>query len=220
MSEIRISPSVTESDKELLQEILSGREYRTRSGMKEEGENWLVRAWDYLWSKLGGLMPEHAIPKSAADVISYLVILAGIGLVIYLLIWLGRRYAHDWKAPGQIGLSEEELQQSYGDYLRMAEAAGQRGDFKDAVRFTFLAVLFYGDSRGWLQVEKWKANGEYAMELRSNKPAVKPVFDEAVLLFEQVYYGKREANAQAFTQLYHRVAGMVSGEEGSYGKSS
>lgn len=203
-----------DQDKARLHDILSGREYRSGSGLREEGESWLSKGIGSFFRKISSLLPDHAVPRSASDIFSYLIIIAIAGLIVYVLIRLGRRYGREWKGPSRTALSEAELAHSFEDYLQKAELAKSRLELKEAVRYTFLALLFYADSRDWVQVEKWKANGEYALELKARKPGLMPLFNDAVHMFEEVYYGSREAEPQVCQLLYQRVSQTAAGLEG------
>lgn len=217
MNEVQTMPN-TESDKEVLRDILSGREYMSYHSADGSGRSWLRRVWDYLVEKLSDLMPDTALPRSAADLASYMVILAGVLLLVFLLVWIGRRIAFDRRLPRRIGLSEKELASTYADYLRLAgeAASGGGAGLQEGIRAVFLAFLLYADDRSWLKAELWKANGEYSMELAVQKPDVQPLFTEASRLFEEVWYGKRGARPEELQGLLQRVSQMIDREEGRY----
>ncbi|MDF2922073.1 MAG: hypothetical protein K0R57_987 [Paenibacillaceae bacterium] len=216
-----VAPGIVESDKEQLKEILSRHEYRTGADIREEGANWLGRGLNSLLRRLGGLLPDGTLPRSASEVISYLVILAGIGLLVFLLIWLGRRYSREWTLQdNRLRLTESELQQTYGDCLLLAEEAAAKGDYREGVRYVFLALLLYAADKGWVRMEQWKSNGEYALELAARQPGLKPLFAEARGLYDQVYYGMKDAAEADFTDILHKVAGVIAAEEGSHANHS
>lgn len=210
-----LAPEQIQSDKERLEAILSGSEYNLHP--REEHGSLLGKLLNRLIEKIGNLMPEHAMPQSFADILSYLLIIVVIGLFIYLVVWLARRFSRNWRTAEPIPLSEAQLKLGYRDYLRQAESAGGKGDYSEGVRLIFLALLFLADSRGWLKVEKWKANGEYAMELSRSKPELRSLFREASLMFDQVYYGSRPAEQAVYAQLHLRISGLAAEEGGRHG---
>jgi len=201
-----------EKDKEELRNILSGTEYEAYRTVGKEARSWLARAWEYVLRKLGELLPDHAVPRSAADFVSYLVILAGVALLVYLLVWLGRRLQTESRLSRKLGLTREELQLTYRDYWRRAEAAGTTRDYREGVRNAFLCLLFYSDAQGWLKVEQWKSNGEYAMELRAKKPEVLTRFTLAAQSFDQVEYGKKIPDAELLNLVMESVGRLLYGE--------
>lgn len=204
MSEL-LTPEQIQSDKQLLREILNNGEYNTPA----KKASWLEKLWDGLLDFLGRILPDHAVPHSLADALSYLFILVITGLLVYLLVWLARRYSRDWQLSRAVTLSDAELGLSYRDYLSQAEAAGVNKNYSEGVRCCFLALLFYADANGWLKAEKWKANGEYALELGRGKAALKPLFVEVSRLFDQIYYGKQSAGQPVYEDLLLRVSSVI-----------
>jgi hypothetical protein len=217
MSEVQTTPNL-ESDKEVLRDILSDREYTSYYTAAAEGRSWIRRVWDYIAGKLADLLPDTALPQSAADLMAYAVLLAGLVLLVFLLIWIGRRIAFDRRLSRRIGLSKEELAYTYADYLRQAGSAvtGGEAELQEGVRAVLLAFLFYADHRRWLKVEQWKSNGEYAMELRTGKQEIQPLFAEAARLFDEVWYGKGAARPDELERLYRSVSQLIAVEEGRH----
>lgn len=211
--------AAVESDKERLRDILAGDAYQSRTDLGEEGRSWLARMLGKLWDAFVSLFPAGAVPGSAAYILFWLLALLCAGLLVYGIVRLIRRYSHEWRTGRQTVLTSAELKQTFGDYLRQAEAAGREQNYREGIRLAFLGLLFYADARGWLKVEKWKANGEYLMELRVKCPGLVPLFRESSLLFEQVYYGGSMAGEQDYTALYSRVM-LAASKEGYHGEAS
>lgn len=212
MNEWGAAPS-WETDKETLREILARKEYEAYRTPNPEGESWLSRLWGRFIRFLENLLPDQAIPQSAADVVSYLILFGCILLLVLLLVWIGRRISVDRRVGRNVQLSKEELELGYGDYLRKAAEAQGTGQIADGIRYTFLALLFYADYRSWVGAESWKANGEYSWELKRSKPELLSLFAEGSHLFERVFYGKGEADASELALMYERVNSWIRKEE-------
>lgn len=213
-SERAITPAELAADREKLNEILSGGEYEAYRTAAAEGENALKRLFVKLWEIIREWLPDTAVPRTYADVISYVVIFAGLTLLVWLLVWIGRQLAGNRTVSRKIGLTEEELKgASSARFLEQALLAERSSDYKESVRFLFLALLIYANERGWLRAERWKANGEYALELKANKPELLPLFRSTASLFERVWYGSMEADQESVVRLRHDIEAKLTSRE-------
>ncbi|MBD2863036.1 DUF4129 domain-containing protein [Paenibacillus oceani] len=217
-SERAITPAELAADREKLNEILSGSEYEAYRTVAAEGENALKRLLLKLWETIREWLPDTAVPRTFADVIAYAVILGGLALLIWLLIWIGRSLAGNRTVLRKIGLTEKELKgASSSRYMEQALQAERSFDYKECLRYLFLALLIYANERGWLRAERWKANGEYALELKASKPELLPLFRSTASLFERVWYGSMEADRDSVVRLRLEIeAGLTAGEADGY----
>jgi len=189
-----------EAEKEALREILSGDEFTAY--MKEdsgEGENLLIRLLNELFEALGRLFPEIEMTEGSSEVLGYFIIAGGmlalLGLSWFLLrlIWVERR-AKRRKAV----VRGRELEQPPVDVAARAREAAARGDYREATRLLFLALLLSFEQQELLRVAAWKTNWEYAAELEGRGGRWVPLFRESALRFDTVWYGERPITAEEY----------------------
>jgi hypothetical protein len=92
-------------------------------------------------------------------------------------------------------------------WLQMARDLMQQGQWRLAMRALFLATLAGLADRKLIQVARFKANFEYKSELlRRNHahPELMPAFNQAVLLYESVWYGEHPADRTTAEELQRR----------------
>lgn len=81
------------------------------------------------------------------------------------------------------------------DYLSEAQRLYSKGDFAQAIVYLFSHQLLALDRRHWVRLVKGKTNRQYLREVRrSAAPAANELatlFEQTVLLFEEVFFGKR-----------------------------
>lgn len=160
--------------------------------------------------------PEQKKKKKAEDpsasgsgsgqVAKFLIIAAGIGLLVFLFIKMAsgndlfaRRNRKLKPAVADINLEaiEENLEEAeLEDPIRQAAAAG---NFALAVRLYYLSILKELSLKKHIRWKRDKTNGEYLRELAGS-----PLFTtvrEATLIFERVWYGNVNLEKEDFSKL-------------------
>jgi hypothetical protein len=99
-------------------------------------------------------------------------------------------------APAVVQQQAEALpppdERSAAELWRRAEAAARAGDFRQALRWMYLAVLFLLDTRQLLRYEATRTNGEYLRQLRRSEHAPPTVHEPFQMLtdrFDTSWYG-------------------------------
>lgn len=102
------------------------------------------------------------------------------------------------RRPGDITRVEElpvALATSPDDYLFEAQRRYRQGDFGMAIVYLFSHQLLQLDRRHWLRLVKGKTNRAYLREVRRASapaaPELAAITEQTMLLFEEVYFGKR-----------------------------
>jgi hypothetical protein len=140
------------------------------------------------------------------------VVLAGLAVAVLLVACLlflqARRGPRTKDKPKVKPAREQEIgplplpeNRSADELWSEAEARAQAGQFREAVRFLYLAVLFGLDRKRLLRYEAMRTNGEYVRQLRLAEqapPDLHAVFERLTALFEGKWYGDRPCEADEF----------------------
>jgi hypothetical protein len=171
-------PSFNPSDtQELLDEILRRAEYQGEDDAPLEQDNMLARllAW------LDGVL--SAAGLGATGWAGVVVVAGLLALLLYLvvkLIWVqAGRHSRSAKAEpkaGQLGLDE---------LLLAAGESAQRGDFRAAIRFRFLALLRQLE----VPASTLLTNTQLKRKLGKRMPSAETPFREFVGIYEDTWYG-------------------------------
>jgi hypothetical protein len=96
------------------------------------------------------------------------------------------------------GLEPDE--RSPAELWQRAEALARRGEFRQAVRALYLAVLTHLHRADLIRYDPTRTNGEYLRQLRAadGAGAVVEPFGRLTLLFEQKWYGERTCAADDY----------------------
>jgi hypothetical protein len=200
-----------QEDKAALQEILARNEYHLSHDDGFSLRNLIMQGVRFLFKQIAKFIPEKFLPTNigAINLISYLVIAAGLFLLGFLIYWLSKQWIVQRHLAKGLQLSEQELKLSYHTYLHNAGNEAGAANWKEGARYLFLALLFYCEHKGWIRIEKWKTNGEYMAELQRKQPAILRDFAEGALLFDKVWYGKKVIDAEEYNAMLHRIEPIV-----------
>ena len=105
---------------------------------------------------------------------------------------------------GDLDLSEEGIT----DPLGTAKERAANGDYRAAIRLTYIAALWRLGDSGLLTLEKNRTNWEYQRSLRKRSRQVHDDLIPATRLFDRVWYGKQsgtQAEYETVTAIYEKL---------------
>jgi len=206
----------TGEEREALEAILAREEFAGYRGPDADpGQNLLLHWLERLLEAFSGLFPDIDMAPSSEDAVSYGIVIFGFlalcafATALFRLLWAERSAGRRRTAA-----RTEELEQAPAGLLERASAAAAEGEYREATRLTFLALLLGFQRMGLLRVEQWKTNWEYAEELSAKDNRWLPLFRESALRFDSVWYGGRTIGAAEYEEWAVRVWSAVATEEG------
>ncbi|WP_010276761.1 DUF4129 domain-containing protein [Paenibacillus senegalensis] len=181
-------------DREHLQEILSRDEFMAYH-QQERGPS----LWERMWDLISDWFPDWSIQPEGSRSVTLIIVAVLMAVLAVVIIWLVRKMILSRTIRHKaVFLNEDDLHKSSADLLREANLAAQKGQYREAIRYRFLAILIAMDEQGWVKAEKWKTNYEYREELREQQAGAIPPFSKAARLFEQIYYGRSAAGQSQY----------------------
>ncbi|GAB6165161.1 hypothetical protein JCM19992_11610 [Thermostilla marina] len=153
-------------------------------------------------------------PASGPPLTTILVLIAILAIPILVLIayfWLrdretdvGRPPAE--KAPRRRQLEDlpEHIDTAIRDWEAAIREAVAKGDYRRAVVLLFGYELIELDKHDRIRLERGKTNRQYLRELRGMS-FLRRFYEETMLLFEEVYYGSRDADPERFRRYYEQL---------------
>jgi hypothetical protein len=146
------------------------------------------------------------------------IVLALVGLAVWraFLWWREQRARKPAEARPTVVQQQAEVlpppdERSAAELWRRAEAAAREADFRQALRWLYLAVLYLLDSRQLLRYEPTRTNGEYLRQLRRAEQAPEAVqepFRALTTRFETSWYGDA-ATVDSDYREFRRLAEVV-----------
>jgi len=159
-------------------------------------------------------MPDYNTQAIATVFIIVTVVLLLIIIIAIILFVLRRR--------GKIAREEATLSSIFddiankrftlADLLQISQEYAKKGQYRDAVRHRYVAVLVALNDKQAIRVEKSKTNAQLSKEFKEAKPLLSEAFDSIIDIFQQSWFGMKpldEIRYQDFTSFAERVEDKV-----------
>lgn len=156
-----------------------------------------VRALGRVLRELGELLDAAAL-AAPGGLLGLLALGALLGLFVAVVL---ARIGPLSRRSGASGLFAGSVVLSASEHRGLAEQAAREGRFADAVRERLRAVVRDLEARGALDPRPGRTAGEVARDGGAAVPAVADDLRRAAVLFDEVWYGGRTADAGSYAVL-------------------
>ncbi|KGX90656.1 DUF4129 domain-containing protein [Pontibacillus marinus] len=193
--------SKAQQAKEKLDQILEQDEYQVYYEEQENPFQYLLnQIGEWLLRMFQKLFPQIQITDQAVDVTMYVLGAVGIVILILLVVLIKRNLASNRTSRSNAHpiQHKDELAWSSDKHLQEASSYKQKGDYQQAIRHVFLAMLLYFDQQKWIEARVWKTNWDYYEELKKINLVWATQFYELAQRFDEVTYGEREVDEQEY----------------------
>jgi hypothetical protein len=168
----------------------------------------LDRIWTWVLARLGELLA--SLTSTTAGSVIGLVLFAAI---LALLAVLATRFARTMsRSPEVKAAIVAAPRRSAAAWRAEAEAHEAAGEWRQAVRCRYRALVADLSTRGVVEEVPGRTSGEYRGEVARNLPAAAEAFSGATEVFDRAWYGRRptgEREAVRFRNLAGRVLERV-----------
>lgn len=188
--------------REQADEILSRPEYQpVEPSLLDRGVDWLGRQVGDLVRWLVGRIPGFGGGSGALgfDPLGWILIIALIGLVAYLLTKMRWRRLERRRKPGVSRDVRHETSRRH--WLELAAEAEAEGRWSEVVRYRYRATVAGLVERRELSGEPGATSGEHRRRLEEAETPDAEPFGRVADRFERVWYGGDDADAEAAAEL-------------------
>lgn len=205
-------------DKEKWRELRDGIHYKEKDarGNEEFYENWSdeakkrsrnknylnskPRERDFLNEKSRNAKKPSVNNWSIPQWTIYLAyILVGIVLLVVIYILFFNKKSSKNTKIAVVPLEEMPIEKPFNELDQLLSKSINEGNYREAIRIYFIYIIKTLREKGWITWEKKKTNTAYLFELRNRKQY--SLFSHVTLIFEIVWYGKREIDQQKFNEI-------------------
>jgi hypothetical protein len=209
-----VSLNSSDDIKKQLETILAGEEYQAYNKQHENFlMQWVEKIINWLIEFLRELLPGAGVSENTYRWISYALILLFFLLLLILLGVFLRRYIRGKKGETTPLGTHKEFSMRAKDHIKTAEKYAGNGDYRQGIRYLFLALLLHLNEKEWLKARPWKTNGEYYDELLEVSPPFAERFHVLSGIFDESFYGGRSTNREDYNHFYQQVKEWMGGEQ-------
>ena len=209
-----MNPNHSNEVKKQIESILSGKEYQAYNNQHENFLlQWLEKIVTWLVDFLRNLLPGTGVSENTFRWISYALILLFFIVLFILLVVFIRRFLRRKEVKTTPFGTHKEFSMSAKEHVKTAEKYAGNGDYRQGIRYLFLALLLYLNEKEWLKARPWKTNGEYYDELMEVSPPFAERFHVLSGIFDESFYGGRPTNRENYNHFYQQVKEWMGGEQ-------
>jgi hypothetical protein len=187
----QVAPVDRDEAREAARRELSKRIY----GAHEPG--WVQRALSWFFRTITEALAKASAVMPGGGLGLVLLVVALIAVIVLLRLNLGPLRRSD--ILGERGMSARA--KTAEDYRREAVEFAAAGDWREAVRARFRAVIRELESRGVIDQRAGRTAGEIAAEASASMPSVAADMRAAAETFNQIWYGGRAATEAAYLRV-------------------
>lgn len=205
----------TRLDREKWKELRDGIHYRKSADSEEYFEEWSKKTnnpedfkkrtdtRDYLQGKDREYNPPKKNKSSSFSFPVWIMYILYVVIGIVLLFIIYKLFFDKPKKIQTIKPTpiEEEIpiEKPFDELEELLKDFIEKGNYREAIRIYFIFIIKTLRNKEWIIWEKQKTNRHYLVEMREREEFNS--FSKTILLFEMIWYGKRELNADQFTQI-------------------
>ncbi len=204
----------------LLERILARPEYQPEEKRESIIQQYLARVIQELVRLLAQLFPSGSISGRAPgpttlNLLRLLILLLVSAALIFggikLARYFNRRASREEKKSAPREVLGEQLAEDLTaeELLKEAVELAREGDYRNAIRRAYIAILYELEQRGKLRLHRSKTNHDYLRELGSES-SLYPIFAYLTGVYERAWYGHARTTVEdysGFMQRCREVAG-------------
>lgn len=209
---MKVLSIMTPSSKEFestINKILQGSEYKHLKNnlldfitkIKESLSQWIVK----IIKKTISNIPS---PDSVSNNLANIFIIIGILLIFVIVVLIIVKASKTFERKSRI---KEILGETIGNKttpsrLRStAKVFGEKGDFRGAIRYDFIAILLLMHEKNIIYLDETKTNKEIYQYLKKNNFTMVSVFENLINDFNSSWYGHQVYNWESYYKAFQNI---------------
>lgn len=211
-----MTPRKQDFDKRV-EEILDKLEYRHLREYESKIEEFILNIFSRLEDWLESANIQQGEITNAASSISNVIIIIGtivvLSIIILMFIYTKKIVGRNMKARNILGeiIDDKTTKEELGERARRYKKSGE---YREALRYSFISLLFQMNEVNLLYLDEGQTNEEIACKLRENNFVNIELFESAVKLFNGVWYGHKKIGNETYEKWEKMMAVL---ENGVYG---
>lgn len=201
-------PSKKEFDS-TINKILQGSEYKHLKNsvldfiqkIKDLIGQWMHKIID---KAISNIPSRDAVSDNLANIFIIIGLLLIFTIVVLIIIKVSKTFERKTRIKEILG--EKIHDKTTPNSLRRTSASfGAEGDFRQAIRYEFIAILLLMHEKNVLYLDETKTNEEIYKFLKKNKFPMLSVFKSLINDFNSSWYGHRECNEETYEKVIQNI---------------
>lgn len=201
-------PSNKEFDS-TINKILQGSEYKHLKNslgdliqrIKEEISKWIQKTFNKVISNISSI---DTVSDNLANILTIIGLLMIFTIVVLIIVKASKTF--EKKARIKEILGEKIYGKTTPSSLRhTAVSFEEKGDFRQAIRYDFIAILLLMHEKSIIYLDETKTNEEIYKYLKKNKFSMLSVFEYLTNQFNCSWYGNRICNKETYDKVLQSI---------------
>jgi len=184
-----------------LEKVFSAKEFQDLEEVKDPP--WMVFLMKVLKELMEWLESHYGGTNVSGQWMEYVFYGVILGGVILLLLWIFRSLGPvGWRFRDLKIKSDLERKASGMDWQTLREESrnkGEKGAYREAIRFFFISVLMEGHERGWWVYRREATNREHLSGVEGSSES-REALGNMIQLYEKAWYGHESPGKEALLQ--------------------
>ena len=131
-------------------------------------------------------------------IIAAALLLLGVSMALTYILLKRRRKRSTANSVATIFDDIAHKRFTLSDLLHTSQEYADKNQFRDAIRYYYIAVLVFLDDKRTIRVDKSKTNAQLARELQQAAPYISNSFISVVGVFEEAWFGHRAIDKERY----------------------
>jgi len=205
---------------ESFEKVLSGRKYDILTGRAPNLREIFANILDDIYNtyilpilrRLRFNAPGGETAGLPKNTLRNVFITAAVLLAVAAVFFIVRRL----RAPKASGKTTREIIEAlktnattYDKLLSEAAVFAEKGLYRDAVRYEYIALLWVLNTRGVIYLTDYKTNSQIKREIHRNAPPIYESFSDVVGMFNIAWFGHKDITPEAYNNNRARITALV-----------
>ncbi|MBU3144264.1 hypothetical protein [Clostridium sp. CF012] len=209
---MKVLSIMTPSNKEFdttINNILQGSEYKHLKNnlldfitkIKESVSQWIVKM---IKKTISNISSPDSVSNNLANILTIIGLLLIFIIVVIIIVKACKTFERKSRIKEILG--EKISNKTTPSSLRStAKEFGEKGDFRGAIRYDFIAILLLMHEKNIIYLDETKTNEEIYQYLKKNKFTMSLIFEYIINDFNSSWYGHQVYNRETYDKAFQNI---------------
>ncbi len=178
--------------------VLSGRTADFKAWLKEKVIQFLEKLFENI--HLGNYKPPFYQTTLFFGIVMAVIVMVIIVISLVLVFRMLRRRQKRLRTAEELMAKLGDASVTDADILEESQCYAEKGQYREAVRLQFIAVLWVLGKQSIIKKGEFKTGTQIKREIKQKKPTMEQPFGDIVFLFNKAWFGRKPIDQEQFSQ--------------------